>query len=203
MTYWLLHDVCADLAKQDMEKHTFSDDNIHRQIVDFAKGGKVIANRGKTDWEINGQILPSYGFIAESGQYKAMVTKRDGVISAYTESPDSVFVDARPPEEFKPAQPDERLDRINASRKIVNFGNIETNGAFRLLKDKKMVIPLPESQSFEVVLNLSALNLPAKVSRVEAINENLEKQEDVEFVIVDGRLRFTTKLGFFAYRLVE
>jgi len=344
MTYWLLHDVSAELANQDMEKHTFADDDIHRQIVDFAKGGKVIANRGKTDWEINSQILPPYGFTAESGEYRAMVTKRDGVISAYSESPNSIFVDARTPErsvglplqveitgveplggrrfallskwsvqspinesgstfihftnsevapdgehiafqasfpigpeqwekvgayeirteaelpenlplgeyrirygiyqpekggerlvlpgrrdstgrsiggsivfgksddgsltmQFKPvassAISDEYLKRLNDSRKVINFGLIETNGAFQLLKDKKMLIPLPESDPFKVVLDLNGLKLPAKISRIEALNENLEKQEDIEFSIDGEKLKFSTKAGFFAYRLVE
>ena len=340
MTYWLLHDVCAELAKQDMEKHSFVDDNIHRQIVDFAKGGNVIANRGKTDWEVNGQILPSYGFVAKSGEYSAMVTKRDGIITAYAESSNNIFVDARPPEhsggiplqveitkveslegrrfailsrwsvqspinepgqtfihftnrevvpdgeriafqgsfpigpeqwgkigvyeirteaelpenlplgeygirfgiyqpengggrlmipgrrdstdrsiggsivfgrsegdslsvQYKPVLPDEFVDRLNLSRKVIDFSSIKTSGAFRLLKDKKMLIPLPESGPFEVVLDLNGLKLPEKISRIEALNENLEKQEDTEFSIDGGSLSFTTKAGIFAYRIVE
>ena len=340
MTYWLLHDVCADLAKQDIEKHTFADDNIHRQIVDFAKGGKVISNRDKSDWEVDGQILPNYGFIAKSGQYKAMVTRRDGIISAYSESPNTIFVDARPPEhtgrmpikveiikaeslggrrfaiisrwtvrtesniqgrtfihftnpnsategediafqagfpigpeqwqkpgiyeirteselpqnmplgeygirfgiyqperggrrlrlstlndehsrsiggslifaekqdgslsvQLIPAPPDPITERINNSRKIVKFGGIDTNGAFRLLKDKKMIIPLPESQPFEIIIDLADLNLPTKIISIEALDENLQKQENIEFSIDNGRLHFVTKASFFAYRLVE
>jgi len=336
MTYWLLHDVCADLAKQDIDKHTFSEDNIHRQIVKFAEGGKVIANRGMTDWEIDGQVLPNYGFIVESGNCRSMVTKRDGIISAYSESPSAIFVDARPPEHFgrlpieveiiraeslggrkfalisrwiiqspfnrqgrtfihftnpevapdveniafqgqfpigseewqkpgvyeirteselpanlplgeygirfgiyqperegrrfrltaqsdasgrsiggslifgdeadnclsvklKPAPADPTLERINQSRKMVRFNGIETNGAFRFLKDKKMIIPLPESQSFDVVINLSDL----KISRIEALDENLKRQEDIEYSIDNGHLHFVAKSGFFAYRLVE
>jgi hypothetical protein len=344
MTYWLLHDVCAELAKQDMEKHTFAEDDIHRQVVEFSNGGKVIANRGKSEWDINGQVLPSYGFVAKSGEYNAMVTKRDGIISAYSESPNSIFVDARPPEHsdslplqveitsveslegrrfallskwsvqspineqgktfihftnsevapdgehiafqanfplgpeqwgkagvyeirteaelpenlplgeyrirygiYQPenggerlilpgrrdstgrsvggsivfgksdddsltiqyksvmssAIPDEFIERLNVSNKVINFGLIETNGAFRLLKDQKMLIPLPESNPFEVVLDLNGLKLPVKISRIEALNENLEKQEDVEFSIDGGKLKFSTKVGLFAYRLVE
>ncbi|MGB9597390.1 MAG: hypothetical protein ACPL7B_14005, partial [Candidatus Poribacteria bacterium] len=338
MTYWLLHDICANLARQDIEKHTFVDDDIHRQIVDFAKGGKVIANRGKSDWEIDGQILPSYGFIAKSGKYKAMVTRRDDIISAYSESPETIFVDARPPEhtgrspikveiikaeslgerkfalisrwtvqsqsniqgrtfihftnpkvategediafqagfpigpdqwqkpgvyeirteselppnmpigeygirfgiyqpdrggrrvrlttlndehnrsiggslifaekndgslsvQLIPAPPDPITERLNNSRKIVNFGGIETNGAFRLIKDKKMIIPLPESQPFEIIFDLGELNI-TEITGIEAIDENLQKQKDIEFSIDNGRLHFTTKTGFFAYRLI-
>jgi hypothetical protein len=66
-----------------------------------------------------------------------------------------------------------------------------------------MLIPLPESNPFEVVLDLNGLKLPVKISRIEALNENLEKQEDVEFSIDGGKLKFSTKVGLFAYRLVE
>ncbi|MDQ1316497.1 MAG: hypothetical protein QG588_144, partial [Candidatus Poribacteria bacterium] len=93
--------------------------------------------------------------------------------------------------------------RLNDSSKIVNFGLIETNGAFRLLKDQKTLIPLPESGHFEILLDLNGLKLPAKISRIEALNENLEKQADTEFSIDGEKLKFTTKAGFFAYRLVE
>ncbi len=339
MTYWLLHDVCADLAQQDIEKHTFVDNDIHRQIVDFANGGKVIANRGKSDWEVERQILPSYGFIAQSGEYKAMVTRRDGIISAYSESPDAIFADARPPEhtgrlpikveiikaeslggrkfalisrwtvqsqsdtqgrtfihftnsrvategediafqagfpigpeqwqkpgiyeirtesELPPSMPageygirfgiyqperggrrlrlitindehgrsiggslifkekidgslsvqliqapkDPVIERLNNSRTIVNFGAIKTNGAFRFIKNKKMIIPLPESQPFEIILNLPDLNIKTEIMSISALNEDLQKQEDIEFSIDDGHLRFITKKGFFAYRLI-
>jgi len=50
---------------------------------------------------------------------------------------------------------------------------------------------------------LNGLKLPVKISRIEALNENLEKQEDVEFSIDSGKLKFSSKVGLFAYRLVE
>ena len=100
---------------------------------------------------------------------------------------------------LKPAPADPTLERINQSRKMVRFNGIETNGAFRFLKDKKMIIPLPESQSFDVVINLSDL----KISRIEALDENLKRQEDIEYSIDNGHLHFVAKSGFFAYRLVE
>ena len=47
MTYWLLHDVCAELARREMLSHEFAGDDIHRQIVRFAGDAQVIANRGR------------------------------------------------------------------------------------------------------------------------------------------------------------
>ena len=57
--------------------------------------------------------------------------------------------------------------------------------------------------SFEVAINLNGLQFPINISRIEALNENLEKQEDIEFSVDGEKLRFTTKAGFFAYRLIE
>jgi hypothetical protein len=340
MTYWLLHDVCADLANREMVRHEFSDDDIHRQIVQFDSGSHVFVNRGKGDWSVEGHILPQYGFIARSGEYQAMITRRDGVIAAWSESPDTIFADARPPEhfggiplqveilgvedlgerrfainsrwkvsspvkepgrtfihftnqevspegehiafqsgfpigpeqwqkvgtysvraeaklpdvlppgeygirfgiyqpgrggrrlaipgrrdatgrsvggdillaaradntisiEYKPAPPDKSTERLNIAGKVIDFGTIRTNGAFRLLKDKRLVIPLPGSKAFDIKLDLDALGLPTKLEQVEALNEGLEKQEEVAFTIEQGLLVFRTSPGVFAYRLVE
>ena len=96
MTYWLLHDVCAELARREMLSHEFAGDDIHRQIVRFAGGAQVIANRGRNDWQIAGQTLPPYGFVAQAGPATAMVTRRDGVIAGYAQHGHTLFADARP-----------------------------------------------------------------------------------------------------------
>ncbi|HPA17406.1 MAG TPA: hypothetical protein PLU30_06635 [Verrucomicrobiae bacterium] len=103
MTYWLLHDVCAGLARAEMLAHEFVGNDIHRQTVRFSGGGVVHANRGGGDWNIGGAILPQYGFWARSGDSEATVSRRGGVICGFARMPGSIFVDARPPvEEEKP-----------------------------------------------------------------------------------------------------
>lgn len=339
MTYWLLHDICGDLAQREMVKHEFSDGDIHRQIVQFGSGGSVIVNRGESDWSTDGYILPQYGFVAKSAEYQAMIVKRDGIITAWSESPDAIFVDARPPEHFgsiplrvdilgvedlggrrfainsrwtvsapleepgrtfihftnlevsparehiafqgafpigpqqwqktgvynvraeaklpddmpigeygihfglyqpeqggrrlpmpgrrdatgrsvggtilftteadniisvehDPPPPDESPDRLNVTGKIIDFGAIRTNGAFRLLKNEHLVIPLPGSRAFDVMLDLAALEMPGKLARVESLNEKLEKQEEQAFTIDENLLRFRTKPDVFAYQII-
>ena len=96
MTYWLLHDVCIALARDEMLSHEFVDDEIHRQITRFSNDHQVTVNRGKTDWAVDGQVLPPFGFIAKTGSVEADVTRREGVISARAKSPGALFVDARP-----------------------------------------------------------------------------------------------------------
>jgi hypothetical protein len=96
MTYWLLHDVCNSMAHEEMLADEFAGDDIHRQIVRFSGGGVARVNRGKGDWTTDGQVLPSFGFIADAGGNEAGITRRQGIISAFAKSPGVLFVDARP-----------------------------------------------------------------------------------------------------------
>ena len=105
--------------------------------------------------------------------------------------------------EYEPAPPHESTKRLNIAGKVVDFGTVKTNGAFRLLKDERLVIPLPGSKAFDIKLDLAALGLPTKLEQVEALNEELEKQEEVAFAIEQGLLIFRTSPGVFAYRFVE
>lgn len=96
MTYWLLHDVSAILARSEMLAHEFAGEDIHRQTVRFSNAGSVQVNRGQTDWSIDGQTLPQYGFIARVRGVEASITRRGGIISAFAQSPGVLFADARP-----------------------------------------------------------------------------------------------------------
>lgn len=96
MTYWLLHDVCAVLARSELLSHEFVGDDIHRQSVKFAGGATVCSNRGASDWEAGGATLPRYGFIVRAGDREASVTRRDGVITGFARKPGELFADARP-----------------------------------------------------------------------------------------------------------
>ncbi|MDF2441228.1 MAG: hypothetical protein JWN98_2212, partial [Abditibacteriota bacterium] len=99
MTYWLLHDVSAELAKREMLAHTFVNDDIHRQQVEFANGARVTVNRGRKDWAPHPKapLLPRYGFTAQAGKASARVMRTQGVIAAMSEAPGVLFADARPP----------------------------------------------------------------------------------------------------------
>lgn len=96
MTYWLLHDVCAVLARSEMTAHEFNGDNIHRQTSRFGRDAIVHANRGKEDWEVAEVTLPPYGFIARVNGIEASVTRRDGIITAFAQHGPAYFIDARP-----------------------------------------------------------------------------------------------------------
>ena len=95
MTYWLLHDLCAELAQRDLLTHEFAA-NIHQQRVQFSDGAQVTVNRGATDWQVGGAVLPRYGFVARAGNVTADITRREGQVSALARNGTLLFVDARP-----------------------------------------------------------------------------------------------------------
>ncbi|MDA3927012.1 MAG: hypothetical protein PF904_20245 [Kiritimatiellae bacterium] len=96
MTYWLQHDICADLGRQDFETHAFGK-TIRQQHTTFDKGGKVWSNRGDEGWTVCGDhILPKYGYYSESGKNRSGIVMLDGQRAAFAQSKDSIFVDARP-----------------------------------------------------------------------------------------------------------
>ncbi len=96
-TYWMLHDVCAALAKGTFDAFEFGPD-IHRQHATFSTG-EVWLNRNTNEcWTVDGRILPAYGFHARAaGGLEAGVEMRGGVRCGYAKAPGCVFVDARPP----------------------------------------------------------------------------------------------------------
>ena len=96
MTYWLLHGVSKELSQREMLTHNFEGDDIHRQSSGFSDGARVLANRGKTDWSSDAKTLPPYGFTARAGDFSADVSRRGGLVSAMSQSPGVLFVDARP-----------------------------------------------------------------------------------------------------------
>jgi len=341
MTCWLLHDVCDSLAHSDMLADEFAGDDIHRQIVRFSNGGVVRVNRGKSDWTMDGQTLPSFGFIAKAGENEAGITRGEGVISAYAKSPGILFVDARPnvsdtegqvlanvvgvedlgnrrfrlridwqvlqpaPPGFKPFvhfvdekheadhegilfqggldldpaklaevgtysskaevtvpaslaapaeiavrfglyQPDAdgrrlpmlgavdrtgrargghihventaiswqpeppdaaaeaRSERLNMSDKLVDFGPVTTNGAFRLIYGGTnwQLIPLPGSPAFHVKLRLDQLNAgEQKVQAITAVDADGNAVDQVKFQQDGQNVHFDTAAKVFAYRI--
>lgn len=155
MTYWLLHDVCAELARREMLSHEFADDDIHRQIVQFAGDAQVIANRGRTDWQVSGQTLPAYGFVAKAGQATAMVTRRDGVIAGFAQNGHTLLADARP----------ELADQRGVIEPTVVGCEALGQGKFRLRMRWQVLQPVP----------------PGNVAFLHFVNEKSAEGEGIAF----------------------
>ena len=134
MTYWLLHDVCAVLARRELLSHEFVGDDIHRQSTEFAGGATVQSNRGGSDWQAGGATLPRYGFIARAGDREAGVTRRDGVIVGFAQKPGELFADARPDATENPGRVEPRVSGVE------DLGD----GRFRLRAECAVKLAVPE-----------------------------------------------------------
>ncbi|MBN2450519.1 MAG: hypothetical protein JXR77_09015 [Lentisphaeria bacterium] len=96
MTYWLLHDVCDNLARAELEAHRFHDDTIFRQQTIFGDGSRVWTNRGVEPWTVQGRTLPEYGFWVETPGGEAGVFSVAGQRVGWARSGGTLFADARP-----------------------------------------------------------------------------------------------------------
>ena len=97
MTYWLLHDVCNTLAHLEFEAHEFANDTVYRQHTLFSRNSGVWTNRTDGNWFVHGFNLPKYGFLVRTHQGEAGVVEIQGQRVGFARSPDTIFVDARPP----------------------------------------------------------------------------------------------------------
>ena len=192
MTYWLLHDVCAALARSSFESLTFGG-NIHRQHATFSDGGEVWINRETNAvWTVAGNVaLPTYGFLAKAPGLEAGVSLRNGRRCAYAAADGLTFVDARPGAE-------------GTDRALVDFGGIRTDGAFRLDSREAawILTPLPGSRPFRARIDLGAFGAGGRrVERVEAV-EPEKGAKPVAWRQKGEQLGFSADGKAFAYRIV-
>ena len=218
--HWLLNDLAHALALRRIDGVQFVDGNIHRQIVRWDSGGEVAVNRDSGDWQLGGRVLPQYGFYARvpagAGTVQAAIEKRDGVIVEWSESPSLVYVNARPvildrntpagrerPGGTSADGDDPRLARMNPDNKVIPFGAVATNGAFRLTADgdSLLLTPLPYSSPF--VARLRWQQLPWKTSEpreAEAIDEEGNVLRRVPVKKDGDEIVLTCEGDVFAYR---
>ncbi|MEJ5342848.1 MAG: DUF5696 domain-containing protein [Thermogutta sp.] len=101
--YWLLSALGRALALDRIEDVEFVDNNIHRIHVKWASGMETWCNRGESDWEVAGVVLPQFGFLARPAENspagrvvkEAAIARRDGLIVEWAISPQSIYVNAR------------------------------------------------------------------------------------------------------------
>mgnify|MGYP000285992055 CR=1 FL=1 len=212
--YWLLQGVLKALSLRNMERFEFAG-NIHRQAVEWERGGQVWVNRGEADWQAAGHVLPQYGFYAkvqsQDGSYEAAIERKDGLIVEWSQSTSRLYVNARPPVFDIPlsgttatAGPDPRLARMNPQSRPVSFGAVTTNGGLQLHREGEAAIltPLPASPAFEV--ELAWTKLPWKSpepARAEALDIEGKVLRTVPLARNGADLRLTCEAGVFAYRL--
>ncbi|MFO7937553.1 MAG: hypothetical protein R6V06_08110 [Kiritimatiellia bacterium] len=156
MTYWLLHDICDELAREEFESHEFGR-TIKQQHAAFGKNGQVWINRGEKPWIIAGtRKLPMYGFYAENNDTRAGIIELDGQRAAFAQSGKAVFVDARPL--FN------RGEKVSAE---VTEGRYLGNGRYSFSVNWEILNP--EKSDYRPFLHF------------DHINEDLDKKDNIAF----------------------
>lgn len=114
--YWLLHGIGRALAGSRIERVEFVDGDIHRQHVTWSNG-EAWVNRGESDWQTQGHILPQYGFYAHAAAESAAILRVDGIICEYSEGAEGLYVNARPYRDPRaPVRMDVRDIRVTSGR---------------------------------------------------------------------------------------
>lgn len=216
MTYWLLHDVCAVLARETFEAHAFGK-TIHQQHTVFSNNAKVWVNRGSNEvWTVaDDKALPRYGFYVETSRAKAGVFLIDGQRVGFAKSEKALFVDARPRSQairkanvasagWKDGQPAEA--EVNVAGRKLDFGDLSTDGAFRLLRDDNgawLLIPLPGSKAFTADISLTYLaSAYAKIKKVERVEPFYAGSKAPDWSLDGATFRISCDAKAFAYRMV-
>ncbi len=112
--YWLAQDFIRRIALDTIENVEFADGDIHRQIVAWKSGAKVFVNRGEKDWNVEGRLLPTYGYLAKIADIESSIERINGVIVEQSRGPSRFYVNARS------FEPDPRL-RIRPSADRVEY----------------------------------------------------------------------------------
>lgn len=108
--YWLAQDVARNLALKEMTGWEMVGGDMGRQIVTWSNGTKVYVNRGKTDWEVEGHVLPQYGYLVLGEGFFSAIEKRDGVFCESSVGPSGWYCDARTYEPDAPARISVRVE---------------------------------------------------------------------------------------------
>lgn len=187
--YWLAQDFVRSIALDEIEKVEFMGGDIHRQIITWQSGACVYVNRGEKDWTVAEKTLPQYGYFTRNGRIESSIERIDGVVVEQSQSSSGDYFNARG------LSGDEPID----------FGPVVTDGALRCerTKNKMVVTPLPDTNSFHIQLRLDKLSGGrAKVKSIMAVDISGRNIRNVEFESRGHLVMFQTRRGEFAYHVL-
>ena len=93
--YWLAQAFIRSIAGDEIAGVRFEDGDIHRIRVDWESGATVLVNRSDRDWEVEGRILPPFGFVARNGDIESAVERIGGAIVERSAAPDCLYFNGR------------------------------------------------------------------------------------------------------------
>ena len=140
--YWLAQDFIRRIATDDLAAVAYADGDPQRLTLTWSSGAVVHVNRSGSDWSVDGQVLPPWGYWARQGDVESAIARRDGAVVEWSRRGDVLYVNGRGP------QPDSPLP-IRPSL-----------GTLRSLGGRRFVLPLqwdaaaPAPRDFTVFLHL-------------------------------------------------
>lgn len=95
--YWLAQDFVRSVAASEISGVDFEAGDIHRMTVNWGPDATVRVNRSAQDWQVDGRVLPPYGFLArrKDGKVEASIERLGGVIVERSQGPGGLYVNGR------------------------------------------------------------------------------------------------------------
>ena len=204
--------VCGDQVKDGgSEQIAFQpemrfDRSLLKKAGPFAASARIAVPQGLPAGEYKiryglfrpgqGDRLAIRGLAEDSRRIRGGILKVEKSGSAFTKGTFTLETDAA----------DELASGLNVEKKMLDFGPLTTDGAFRLTHGNRrewQLVPLPGSNPFRVELKLAELgSRRAKVKAVEKVDATHAAAKDPEWTQEGATLRLACDGQSFGYRIV-
>jgi len=183
-----------------------------RVRVRYDSGLVVTANAKDANLQVGDYQLPRFGWLAKGDGVTAYTALRDGVVVDYAETANSVFVNSRNAGmyDFADRQPSNRRAQAGASAnrpaevtpsytvnlntegKVVDFGNIRTNGSVLIERDgdKWTMRALSGKGDLKVELNAQRFPMPTEVATVDGLPVPVKSSGDWWGITLTGAKQY-------------
>ncbi|MFW6114430.1 MAG: DUF5696 domain-containing protein, partial [bacterium] len=131
--YWLAQAVARHLADDEIVDVQFLG-SPDRQLIVWKSGVSVYVNRGSSDWEVAGKVLPRYGYLVQGSALTSSIERIEGNIVEQSHSGNTWYVNGRG------FSIDQLLKITPRAREIQHLGDRQ----FRLLVDWQADEPAPK-----------------------------------------------------------
>ncbi len=149
-----------------------------RVRVQYENGLVITINSDVNTLQAGVWQLPQFGWVAEGAGVTAGTTLRNGIISDFSDTPNRLFVNARPATDwnFGPnytgSLGSRYREHLNLNNAVVNFGDIRTSGSALLRREGNQWVlkTWPREKNFVVELNAQRFGQPPQVTCVGGAN---------------------------------
>ena len=152
-----------------------------RQRIRYDSGLTLWVNWRAEPWQIEGQLLPQWGFLAVGPETRVVTALYDGHVADYAECPEYSLPTPEPISKRAGCNRRRMLSRgknrttrptlrhLNRPGTWIKFGSVATDGAVKIdrSKDRLVLFPYPRGKQFRVSLELKTLAPTADRSQVQ------------------------------------